>query len=221
MAEVVARMVRIWDPFVRIGHWILVATFFIAYLTEDDLLGIHVWAGYVVGTIVVLRIIWGFFGPSYARFSNFVRGPKKVFSYLRDLILFRAPRYLGHSPAGGAMVIALLLSLAATVGTGLVAYGAEHHAGPLASYFASESASGATQPTVGAVDGLNEPGVRERAGETGDETFKEIHEFFANLTLVLIVLHIAGVGFASVVHRENLVRAMITGDKRVDNSTLH
>ena len=101
-------MVRIWDPFVRLSHWIVALGFFVAYLTEDDLLTVHVWAGYVVGGLVVLRLIWGFIGPRHARFTDFVYGPRSVLSYLLDLVLFRAKRYLGHSPAGGSMAPSLL-----------------------------------------------------------------------------------------------------------------
>src|SRR5512146_1305381 len=114
--------VYVWDPFVRLFHWTVVLGFAIAYVTEDDLLPIHVWAGYIVGILVLARVIWGFIGPNHARFSDFVYGPGATLSYLRDLIAIRARRYLGHSPAGGAMIVLLLLLLAATVVTGLMVY---------------------------------------------------------------------------------------------------
>jgi cytochrome b len=211
MVQTTTGVVRVWDPLVRLGHWVLVAAFFVAYLTEDELLGIHVWAGYIAGAIVLLRIVWGFLGPRHARFSDFVRGPEKILAYLRDLLLFQAPRHLGHSPAGGAMVIALLLSVGATVGTGLLGYGAEHR-GPFAPFFAA-GGNPSLALIAPAVADEERGRVRE---ERGGKVFEDIHEFFANLTLVLILLHIAGVGLASIVHRENLVRAMITGDKRAD-----
>jgi cytochrome b len=122
----------IWDPLVRVAHWSIVAGFFLAYFTEDDVLTLHVWAGYAVGVLVLLRIVWGFVGPQHARFSDFLYRPSEVVTYLRDLLTFRATRYLGHSPAGAAMVFALLAGLTATAGSGLVLYAIEDNAGPLA-----------------------------------------------------------------------------------------
>ena len=212
MNEVAA--VRVSDPVVRVGHWALVAAFAVAYLTEDDLLGIHVWAGYVVGIILVVRLAWGFIGPRYARFTDFVRGPRAVFGYLRDLLLFRARRYIGHSPGGGAMVVALLVCLAVTVGTGLVLYGKEKRSGPLAPLFSADA--GPRTAVVASAAADEKERRRGRTGKAEDKTLEELHDFFANLTLILIGFHVAGVLLASLVHRENLIGAMITGDKRTD-----
>ena len=183
--------VTVWDPLVRVFHWLLVIAFFIAYfVTEEDYLQVHIWAGYIVLGLVVFRTVWGFVGPKYARFSNFLYSPALVLSYLLELLRSRARRYLGHSPAGGAMVLLLLLSLLATTITGLMVYGAEQSAGPLAGMMGS------------------------LAGNGEAEWAEELHEFFANLTLGLVILHIAGVLLASFSHKENLARAMVTGRKR-------
>jgi len=160
--------------------------FTVAYLTEDDMLTVHVWAGYAVGVLIMARIVWGLVGSRHARFSDFIYDPATTLRYVRDLVLFRAERHLGHSPGGGAMVIIMLLFLTATVVSGLVVYGGEQQAGPLAGMFAKD---------------------------TG-ESMEEIHEVIANITLALIIAHIAAVILASFVHRENLVRAMVTGYKR-------
>ena len=180
------KQIYVWDPFVRFFHWTLVVAFTIAYFTEDDLLRLHVWAGYVVGALIVARLVWGFIGPSRARFSDFIYNPSTTIGYLRDMLLVRAKRYIGHSPGGGAMVVLLLLFLTATVVTGLVVYGGEHQAGPLAGMFSKE---------------------------TG-EAIEGVHNVLANLTLALVLAHVAAVLLASFAHRENLVRAMITGYKR-------
>ena len=178
--------VKVWDPFVRIFHWTLVVGFAVAYLTEDDLLSVHVWAGYAVGLLVAARIVWGVVGSPHARFSDFVYAPSTAFGYVRDLLRLRGTRYLGHSPGGGYMVVLLLIFVAVTVITGLVVYGGDQQAGPLAGLFS----------------------------RSFGESFEEVHEVVANITLALILVHISAVVLASFAHHENLVRAMVTGKKR-------
>ncbi|PLX39417.1 MAG: cytochrome B [Hyphomicrobiales bacterium] len=112
--------VRVWDPLVRIFHWGLVATFAIAYITGDEWQKVHEPAGYVVMGLIAFRILWGFVGTRHARFSKFVYRPSTVLGFMKDTIGLRAKRYIGHNPAGGAMVIALLIALAAISATGFM-----------------------------------------------------------------------------------------------------
>jgi cytochrome b len=197
--------VLVWDPLLRIMHWILVLAFTVAFLTDDDTLTPHVWAGYLVGGLVVLRVVWGFVGPRHARFGDFVHGPATTSAYLRDLILFRAKRYLGHSPAGGAMTLALLAMLALAVWTGLVIHAEENQAGLLA----------LSLPETFLADASAEEGEEdENEAGNSESALGELHEAFANVTLALVLAHVAGVVLASLVHRENLARAMVTGRKR-------
>ena len=124
------KQVYVWDWFVRTFHWCLVIAFTVAFLTEEDTLSLHVWAGYVVGILVIARVLWGFVGPPRARFSDFVYRPIATISYISDLIRSRSVRYLGHSPGGGGMIILLLVLLAVTVLTGMIVYAGEHQGGP-------------------------------------------------------------------------------------------
>ncbi len=110
--------VKVWDPFVRVFHWSLVALFVIAYVTGDEIERVHLAAGYAIAGLLTLRVIWGFVGPRHARFADFVRSPREAFRYLRDALLLRARRYIGYNPAGGLMVVALIVMLGGTCATG-------------------------------------------------------------------------------------------------------
>ncbi len=205
--------ISVWDPLVRFGHWALVAAFAIAYISGDEggePSAWHEWTGYIAGGIVVWRVLWGLTGSRYARFSDFVVGPRAAIAYLAGLVTGTSRRYVGHSPAGGAMILALLTLIAATVGTGIVA-----------------DPDGAPKPQPGVtvtaqVRNAEAGRARSHEGREGrreHESFiGEVHAVLANITLFLIVLHILGVALASVVHHENLARAMITGKKRGEDT---
>ena len=181
--------VKVWDPLVRVFHWTLVIAFFTAYFTEAGLLQVHTLAGYTVLGLIAVRFVWGLVGTRYARFSNFVFRPGTVVAYLKDVVALRARRYMGHNPAGGAMVVLLLVSLLITTFSGMAIYAAEHQAGPLAAWLG-------------------------QASHGSKEFFEGLHEFFANFTLFLVGVHVAGVIAESLLHRESLVRAMFTGRKQ-------
>jgi cytochrome b len=198
--------VKVWDPFVRIAHWTLAVSFFVAYLIVDDALGVHVWAGYLLGAVVILRILWGFVGSPHARFSDFIYRPTVVLAYLRDLVLLRSRRYLGHSPGGGAMVVALLVAILVTGATGLMTYAQEEGAGPLSGLIARQEVPSRTQP----------PQFDRERGEEGEGGLREVHSLAANLTLFLVIFHVLGVIIASYAHRENLALSMVNGRKRAE-----
>lgn len=167
--------VRVWDPLVRVFHWSLVAAFATAWATGEDIMSLHQLAGYLIIALIAIRVVWGLIGGRHARFSDFLYRPTTILRFIKDSFAFRARRHIGHNPAGGAMVIALLLALVATAGSGFMM----------------------------TTDGFRS--VR---------WVRDVHEIAVDLSLFLIVLHLAGVALASFEHRENLVKAMLTGRKR-------
>jgi cytochrome b len=178
--------IKVWDPLVRIFHWSLVLLFATSYLSAEEWDSLHIYAGYSIAGLIIFRLLWGIIGTRYARFTEFVKSPSHVKIYLKDLIHGRARRYIGHNPAGAAMILALLGMLSATIFSGLILLATDGQ-GPLGSSFFNA---------------------------WSEDLVEEIHEFFANGTLLLIGLHVAGVIVSSVLHKENLIRAMWTGRKQ-------
>ena len=205
---------RIWDPVVRIGHWTLVAAFFTAYFTEDELLTQHVWAGYVAGAVVAFRVFWGCVGSDNARFTTFLRSPRVTILYLRSLLRGNAPRHIGHNPAGAAMIIAILLSLSGTVYSGLVLYAIEENAGPLAGIACNRRDALSEIAIVSVAHADDDVTETERGEDDREDFWEEFHEILANLVLLLVIVHVLGVLGSSYLHKENLVLAMFTGRKR-------
>ena len=206
--------IRVWDPFVRLFHWSLVTSFFIAYLSGDEENLIHIYAGYTVIALVSARLVWGFIGTRYARFSQFAYKPASVISYLRGFAAGKPTHYTGHNPAAAWMIFALLACLVLTSISGLKLYGIEGY-GPLASATAPATAVTSDFSLVRsayAKDYYKKAYIERH--EERESIWEEIHEVFAGLTLFLVFVHIAGAVAASLLHGENLVKAMITGTKQ-------
>ena len=178
--------VKVWDPLVRVFHWSLVFFFLFAFITEDDWLNLHVQAGYAVSFLIGFRLLWGLVGTRNARFMTFVKSPTVMLTYLKGMLSSKVPHYLGHNPLGAAMVIVLLLGVALVSFTGMIIIASEGN-GPLA---------GTVLSTL-----------------RGD-WMEDVHEFFANFTLLMVVAHVSGVLVSSFLEGENLVKAMVTGRKK-------
>jgi cytochrome b len=181
--------ILVWDLPTRLFHWLLAAAFIAAYLLgeEDDLLGWHSFFGYLLGGLILFRLVWGFVGGRYSRFADFPPAPGAARRYVKDLFSGKGRHYLGHNPAGALAIYALLGLGLATAASGLVLFGADKGLGPLAGLV---------------------PARWEDAAE-------DLHELAVNAMLLVVLVHLAGVAVGSLKHRENLPRSMVTGYKQV------
>ena len=167
--------ILVWDLPTRLFHWSLAAAFAGAWLTGDSerWRDVHVLLGYAFAGLIAFRLLWGFVGSRHARFASFVTGPGPVLRYLGSILKARPEHHVGHNPAGGWAVLALLGLGAVTAFSGYAYY-----------------------------------------NELGGDWLEELHEGAASAMLALVFVHIGAVVLSSLLHRENLVRAMITGLKR-------
>ena len=213
------QFIKVWDIAVRVFHWTLVGCFAIAFISAEDFRKLHVVFGYSVLFLVLFRILYGFVGTRYARFYDFIYPPYQIVDYLKGLLTGRPKHYIGHNPAGGFMIVIMLLSLLFLTLTGLKAYGVKGH-GPLAKHEISfmtdafaDSDDKENRDKLNNRERRNQENHRTEKNEK-DEFWEEVHEAIAYFTLFLVSIHIMGVLVSSLVHRENLIKAMITGRKQ-------
>jgi cytochrome b len=178
--ETSAGTVRVWDPLVRIFHWCVATCILLNYFLLSGGKPLHRFAGYAVAAVLCVRVVWGFIGTGYARFSAFVTGPRVALSYLEAILKRNNPRHVGHNPAGGWMILALMLVIAVLCVSGW---------------------------------------LQETDAFWGVEWVQTTHQVCANLVVAMAAVHVTGALVESVLHRENLVRAMITGRKRSASGT--
>lgn len=167
--------IRVWDAPTRVFHWLFVFCFAGAYLTSESERWslVHITLGYSLGGLIAFRLVWGFVGTRYARFTSFVQGPAAVVRYAKSMASGKPQHFVGHNPVGAVAIVLLMLSGIAIVATGYAAF-----------------------------------------NEIGGEWVAELHEVSSHIMLILVGIHIVGVIVASRLHRENLARAMVTGNKQ-------
>ena len=185
----ILKTVNVWDLPTRLFHWTLVVLMIIQWWSAEnsDTMDWHLRGGYVVLTLVLFRLIWGFMGSDTARFSDFLRGPGAALAYVKALVRGETPLYLGHNPIGGWSIVALLTLLLIQAGTGLFANDDILIEGPLYGWV-SKSAS---------------------------DWLTTVHKLNFNLLLLVIAVHISAVLFYLLVKRENLIHPMLSGRKHL------
>jgi cytochrome b len=181
---------RVWDAPVRLFHWLVVVLVVVSVVTGKvggNAMQVHEWSGIGILTLVLFRLVWGVVGSTYARFTNFVRGPVAALSYGIALVRGGAPFQAGHNPLGGWSILLMLASLGLQAATGLFANDDIMLEGPLAAHVSKETS----------------------------DLLTRIHHANLNVLLALVAVHVAAALFYLLVKRENLIVPMFTGRKRV------
>jgi len=179
---------RVWDLPVRAMHWLLAIGIGVCWWSGvNNELEYHLWSGYAVLWIVLMRLYWGLVGSSTARFVNFVRGPKAILDYAGTLHRRDTPHSYGHNALGAISIVLMLGLVLAVVGFGLFAVDVDGlYSGPLSSY------------------------VTFKQGRH----LAHSHYYWFEILLWVIGLHLAAVLFYFIYKRQNLVAPMISGKRR-------
>ena len=188
------KSIKVWDPFVRLSHWLIVLLVASAWLSSefgDAEFKWHSWNGYALFVLVLSRLLWGFFGSTTARYRSFIKAPKSAFVYLQDMRKGKEAEYVGHNPAGGWMALMLWLVLLAQAVTGMFSSDDVIFDGPFSFYVSSA--------TVSSITG--------------------IHHFLFNVLILLVMFHVFAVFYHQYVKKEKLIEAMITGNKTLSNAS--
>jgi cytochrome b len=188
-AVAAARRQRVWDAPTRIMHWLLVVFLGACWWTGiKNELEYHLYSGYAILWIVLMRLYWGFFGSSTARFTHFVRGPVGIANYARTLLHRDSAHSYGHNPVGAVSVLLMLAAVLIVVGLGLFAVDVDGlYSGPLSSYVTFK----------------------------GGRHLAHLHYQWFEYLLAVIALHLVAIVFYYVYKRQNLVAPMISGSRTV------
>lgn len=187
--------ILIWDLPTRLFHWLLVVSFVGAWLTADSERhrDVHVMCGATMLVLIAFRLVWGVIGTRHARFGAFAFGPRAVARYLASL----APRFLAQG----------LRRLDGSIGLGPIPPQPIRYLGH------TPAGSWAIWLMLGLGVLVGATGAAA-SNEVGGKWLEGAHGALAWTLLVTVGVHVGGVVLSTVLHRENLVTAMITGRKR-------
>ncbi len=187
--EITPGSVLVWDFPTRLFHWLLVICVIFSFVTGNiggNAMQYHEWSGFMILTLLLFRMVWGFVGSRESRFMTFIRGPSAVFRYATTLLRSDSTHYLGHNPLGGWSIIAMLFALLIQAGTGL---------------FAND-------------DIVSEGPLFDWVSKTTSDWLTRIHKLNQEVIIALVSIHVLAVLFYFFFKRENLVKPMITGVKQ-------
>jgi cytochrome b len=185
-------LMKVWDAPTRLFHWAVVLLVICSYVSNKlDRMTLHMLFGYTMLTLLLFRLAWGFIGSDTSRFSKFLTNPVEGLRHLARFARREPDTEIGHNAAGGWMVLLMLLDLGVQVGTGLFSNDDVLAKGPLA-HLVSKKTS---------------------------DAISQIHTINFYVLLGLIALHILAVLAYAVVKRQDLVRPMVTGKKRLPAAT--
>lgn len=184
--------IRIWDAPVRLFHWLLAALIVALYVSRFlDLMWLHYRLGEVTLSLLIFRLSWGFFGSETARFATFLKPPRSALAHLASFRLGTKGESVGHNPAGGWMVLLLLALLFAQALSGLFARADRNSAGPLNHLLAKPSS----------------------------DLVSAFHTWNFYVLVAAIIVHLLAILAYAGIRRENLLRPMISGKKRLPAAT--
>jgi cytochrome b len=184
-------LVKVWDAPTRLFHWaIAVLVGFSWFSMHESWMELHFLSGYTILTLLLFRLVWGFVGSDTARFVGFLASPVAAFRHLAHIARREPDREIGHNAAGGWMVLVMLLLLVVQVVTGL---------------FAND-------------DIMNEGPLAHLAGKPDSDWLTKIHDINFTLIEIAVALHVLAVLTYAVLKRQDLVRPMLTGRKRLPAS---
>jgi len=189
------KKIDVWDPLLRFFHWLLLAACLVSWWSAGKDIRVHMVSGMIMAGLLLFRLVWGLTGERNALFTTFYPSMTSIRQHIHELLHFKPGDYIAHTPVGSVMIFMLLICLTVLSITGMALMGMQTGIGVFAAWSAT-------------------------ANFESELILQNIHAWCFNLLLLLSVVHLAGVLLESLLQQRNLITAMITGKKKIQESRL-